>query len=317
MPLNDCFTLEGVLAMLDIRRLALLAAVLDTGSMTSAADELSYTPSAVSQQLRRLEAEVGQPLLHRQARGVTPTEAGAVLADHARRILRQVAAAEADLAEIAGLRRGTLDLGTFPTVASSLLPLAVSRFRAQHPAIRLSVHSARFDELVAAIQDGTVGLSLLWDYEWNRIDPAQLALTHLLDDPTMLVVAADHPLGRRRHVDMTDLADEDWVVRGNDHPVVEVLERSCRAAGFTPRIAFHANDYQEAQAMVSVGLGVALAPRAALAMKHPDVRVVGLGRSAPARRILLAHRHDRVRAAAELAMHQVLVEIAREYRTRA
>ena len=148
----------------------------------------------MSQQLRRLKAEVGQPLLHRRARGVSPTVAGAILADHARWILRQVAAAEAGLAEIAGLRRGTLELGTFPTVASSLLPLAVSRFRAQHPAIRLSVRSARFDELVAALQDGTVGMPLLWDYEWSRVDPAAFALAHLLDDPTMLVVAVDHPL---------------------------------------------------------------------------------------------------------------------------
>ncbi|TQL91130.1 LysR family transcriptional regulator [Pseudonocardia kunmingensis] len=303
--------------MLDVRRMALLAAVLDTGSMTAAAEELNYTPSAVSQQLRRLEAEVGQPLLHRQPRGVTSTEAGAVLADHARRVVRQLAAAEADLAEIAGLRRGVLELGTFPTIASSLLPLAVSRFRAAHPAIRLTVRSARFDELVRVLEDGTVGMSLLWDYEWNRLDPARFALTHLLDDPTALVVAADHPLARRRVVDMTALADEDWIVRAHDHPVAEVLERSCRTAGFTPRIAFHANDYQEAQAMVSVGLGVALAPRTAVATTHPAVRVVGLGRSAPSRRILLAHRHDRVRAAAELAMHQVLVEVAREYRTRA
>ncbi|OZM76889.1 LysR family transcriptional regulator [Pseudonocardia sp. MH-G8] len=303
--------------MLDVRRLALLAAVLDTGSMTAAAEELNYTPSAVSQQLRRLEAEVGQPLLHRQPRGVTPTEAGAVLADHARRVVRQLAAAEADLAEIAGLRRGVLELGTFPTIASSLLPLAVSRFRAAHPAIRLTVRSARFDELVRVLEDGTVGMSLLWDYEWNRLDPARFALTHLLDDPTALVVAADHPLARRRVVDMTALASEDWIVRAHDHPVAEVLERSCRTAGFTPRIAFHANDYQEAQAMVSVGLGVALAPRTAVATTHPAVRVVGLGRSAPSRRILLAHRHDRVRAAAELAMHQVLVEVAREHRTRA
>jgi molybdate transport repressor ModE-like protein len=303
--------------VLDVRRLALLAAVLDTGSMTAAAEELNYTPSAVSQQLRRLEAEVGQPLLHRQPRGVTPTEAGAVLADHARRVVRQLAAAEADLAEIAGLRRGVLELGTFPTIASSLLPLAVSRFRAAHPAIRLTVHSARFDELVRVLEDGTVGMSLLWDYEWNRLDPARFALTHLLDDPTALVVAADHPLARRRVVDMAALAGEDWIVRAHDHPVAEVLERSCRTAGFTPRIAFHANDYQEAQAMVSVGLGVALAPRTAMTTTHPAVRVVGLGRSAPSRRILLAHRHDRVRAAAELAMHQVLVQVAREYRTRA
>lgn len=123
-------------------------------------------------------------------------------------------------------------------------------------------------------------------------------------------------MARRRQIAMSELAEEDWIVRTQDHPVAEVLERSCRAAGFTPRIAFQANDYQEAQAMVSVGLGVALAPRTAVINKHPDVRVLSLGRGAPARRILLAHRHDRVRAPAELAMHQVLVEVAREYQTR-
>jgi DNA-binding transcriptional LysR family regulator len=303
--------------MLDVRRLALLAAVVDSGSMTATAEAFGYSPSAVSQQLRRLESEVGQPLLRRQARGVRPTEAGAVLAVHARQIVRRLAAAEADLAEIAGLRRGTLALGTFPTVASSLLPLAVSRFKTGHPDVRLDVRSARLDGLKAMLEDGTVGISLMWDYEWSRIDPAEFALTHLLDDPTMLVVAADHRVARRRQIRMAELADENWIVRAHDHPVAEVLERSCRAAGFTPRIAFHANDYQEAQAMVSVGLGVALAPRTAVANNRPDVRVISLGQTAPARRVLLAHRHEQVRAPAELAMHQTLVEVAREYQTQA
>ena len=138
-------------------------------------------------------------------------------------------------------------------------------------------------------------------------------LTHLLDDPTMLVVSADHPLADRKRVDMADLAAEEWVVREPDHPVAEVLDRSCRAAGFSPRIAFHANDYQEAQAMVSVGLGIALAPRTAVTNPHPDVRVISLGSTAPARRILLARRRERVPAPAEAAMVRVFAEVARQY----
>ncbi|WP_028927239.1 LysR substrate-binding domain-containing protein [Pseudonocardia acaciae] len=300
--------------MLDVHRLTLLAAVIDSGSMTAAAQRLRYSPSAVSQQLRKLEAEVGQPLLHRRARGITATEAGVVLAAHARRIDRALAAAQADLAELAGLRRGTLDIGTFPTIASSLLPLAVSRFRAQHPDVALTVRSARLDHLRAMLEDGTVGISLLWDYAWSRIDPADFALTLLLDDPTALVVGAGHWAAGHREITMGELAGEDWIIRAHDHPVAKVLERACRAAGFTPRIAFHANDYQEAQAMVSIGLGIALAPRTAVINKHPRVRVVSLGRTAPARRILLAHRHERVRAPAELAMHEILVGTTREYR---
>src|SRR3712207_2819657 len=224
--------------------MALLAAVIDSGSMTAAAEALSYTTSAVSQQLSRLEKEVGQPLLQRQPRGIVPTEAGLVLADHARRITRQLAAAEADLAQVAGLRRGRLTIGTFPTVGGSLLALAVSRFRTAHPGVRLSVRSARLDRLTEMLDSGEADLSLLWDYAWNRVDPEASALTHLLDAPTMLVVSADHPLAGRKRVDMADLAAEEWVVREPDHPVAEVLDRSCRAAGFSPRIAFHANDYR-------------------------------------------------------------------------
>ena len=299
--------------MLDVRRMTLLAAVIDSGSMTTAAEALNYTTSAVSQQIRRLEQEVGQPLLQRQPRGIVPTEAGLVLADHARRVSRQLAAAEADLAQVAGLRRGRLTVGTFPTVGGSLLALAVSRFRAAHPGVRLTVRSARLEHLTEMLDTGEVDLSLLWDYAWNRVDPQAYALTHLLDDPTMLVVSAAHPLADRQRVDMADLAAEEWVVREPDHPVAEVLDRSCRAAGFSPRIAFHANDYQEAQAMVSVGLGIALAPRTAVTNPHPDVRVISLGSTAPARRILLARRRERVPAPAEAAMVRVFTDVARTY----
>lgn len=299
--------------MLDIRRLQVLLAIVEEGSVTGAATALGYTPSAISQQLLRLEREAGQPLLDRHARGMTPTDAGLVLATHARKILRQLAAAEADLAEVAGVRRGSVTLGTFPTVGSSFLPLAVRRYRELYPNISLTISSGREDGLVRMLEDGTVAMSLLWDYEWQRIDNDELVLTELFTDPTVLLVGANHRLARRRTVRMGDLASEPWIIRAGGHPVVEVLDRSAVAAGFTPAIAFQANDYQEAQAMVSVGLGIALAPRTATVNQHPDVRVVSLGDTAPSRRVLVAHRQGRVRGAAELALHDVLVETASSY----
>ena len=92
----------------------------------------------------------------------------------------------------------------------------------------------------------------------------------------MLVVAADHRLARRRRVEMAELGDEDWIIR-SDHPVVEVLQRSAVAAGFEPKVSFRANDYQEAQAMVGVGLGIAVAPRTAVLNRIANVRVIPLG----------------------------------------
>ncbi|WP_262107604.1 LysR family transcriptional regulator [Arthrobacter sp. Marseille-P9274] len=302
---------EG-LDLFDIRRLALLVEVVEQGSITAAADLMMYTPSAVSQQLRKLEQEVGQPLLNRRSRGVAPTEAGQVLAGHARKIIRQMQAAQSDLDQIAGLKRGSLTIGTFPTLAASFLPIVIRVFKKRYPAVNLAVRSARFDELVADLESGVTGLCLLWDYPWNPFHDEAVRVTEVFRESTVILVARGHPLAGREQVSMEELRDESWIVRAEAHPVVEVLQRSAHDAGFEPTIAFLANDYQEAQAMVSVGMGIAMVPKTAVALQHPDVTVLHLGPQAPMRRVLLAQRQDKIYAPAEVAFHSTLLEIARE-----
>ncbi|QQQ62614.1 LysR family transcriptional regulator [Paenarthrobacter ureafaciens] len=300
-------------SLFDIRRLALLVEVVEQGSITSAAELMMYTPSAVSQQLRKLEQEVGQPLLNRRSRGVVPTEAGQVLAGHARKIVEQMLAAQADLAQIAGLKRGSLAVGTFPTLAGSFLPLVIRVFKKRYPAIGLSLRSARFDELVSDLQSGVTGLCLLWDYPWNRFQDDAIRVTEVLQESTVLLISRNHPLADRDEVRMEELSKESWIVRAEAHPVVEVLKRSAHDAGFEPSIGFLANDYQEAQAMVSVGMGVAMVPRTAVALQHPDVKVISLGDAAPLRRVLLAQRQDKVYAPAEVAFQSTLMELANKH----
>ncbi|MDQ0381079.1 LysR family transcriptional regulator [Amycolatopsis thermophila] len=294
---------------LDVRRLLLLAQVARQGSITGAAAALTYTPSAVSQQISRLEAEAGQPLLDRHARGITLTEAGEALVTHAERIDRELRAARTELDELAGLRAGSLRIGTFPTVAASFLPLAVREFRGRYPAVALAVHSARNAGLIELLDSREVELSLLWDYEWRRLSEPGLEVTHLLDDPTTLVVSKAHRLAGRGSTTFAELAGEQWIVR-DDHPVAEVLTRSCHAAGFEPSIAYRAHDYQEAQAMAAVGLGVVLAPRLALAGLRDDVTTVALGSSAPVRRILLGRASHHRPTPAAAALRQVFLETA-------
>lgn len=299
--------------MLDVNRLRVLLSVIETGSVTAAADALFHTPSAVSQQLRKLESEVGQPLVHRRADGMAATEAGVILAGHARSILHQMDAAQADIDRLARLDVGSVRLGTFPTVASSFLAPVIGMFRREHPSITVEVRSKRIDQLIDLLGRGEIGLCLLWEYAWSPLDAAQFELTLVFEEPTVLVVAADHPLADQSEVRMAALARESWIIRSDNHPVGEVLERSCTAAGFAPRIAFQANDYLEAQAMVSVGLGVALAPESAVVTRHPGVRVLSLGADAPVRRIMLAQRHDRVRAPAEIAFQSLVLAQGREW----
>lgn len=293
----------------DVGRLRLLVAVAGHGSMTAAAHALAYTPSAISQQIRQLEIEAGQPVLERHPRGVTLTDAGEALVEHAMMIEKQLEALQAKLDDIAGLRAGSLRLGTFPTVGASLLPLAVTQFQRRHPGVRLSVQSGRLTQLLDLLERRRVEIALLWDYEWSRIQVEGLELLHLMDDPTALVVSRDHRLAEQRSARIGDLSEENWIIRGDQHPVAEVLSRTARAGGFEPVVAFEANDYQEAQAMVAVGLGIALAPRLALANLRDDVCVLSLGEDAPRRRILLARLTGRSPTPPETAMTAVLTEL--------
>lgn len=297
---------------LDPDRMRLLVEVARHGSMTGAAHALSYTPSAISQQIRRLEAEVRLPVVERHARGIELTDAGRAIVEHAEAIERQLDALTTRLDDIAGLRTGSLRLGTFPTVASSLLPLAVTRFREAYPGVRLIVQSGRKAQLLDLLERRRVETTLLWDYTWSRVDQPGLELMPVMDDPTALVVAKGHRLASRRSVRMADLAEESWIIRGDQHPVAEVLSRTARAAGFEPTVSFEANDYQEAQAMVAVGLGIAIAPRLALANLRDDVTVISLGSSAPRRRILLAGLAGREPSPPEKAIRAVFRVVGAE-----
>lgn len=301
--------------VLNVRRLLLLTEAAERGSLTAAAEALSMTTSAASQQMSLLEREVGQPLLERLPRGVRTTAAGAALAERGRAVRRELQAAQADVREFAALDRGTLRLGSFPTASASLLPLALTRFSGRHPAIRTVVRAGVLERLREMLHVGEVELALMWEYEWNRIQDKDLTLAPLLDDPTVLVVPADSELLTRPAVRLGALAEQEWIIRAENHPVAEVLRRSCRLAGFEPRIAYESHDYQEAQAMVAAGLGIALAPRLALTNRRSDVRLLAFASDAPApvRRILLASPRHRAATPTARAMARILHTVAQQF----
>ena len=284
------------MAEMDLRRLHVLREVGRCGSLTAAAAALSFTTSAVSQQVTKLERDMGVPLLERHPRGAVLTEAGRALLRYAEDIDRTIDAARAEMGEFADLRRGQLRLGTFPTVGASLMPEVVLAFRARHPEVVVTVVSARRAGLVDRLKRRDIELTLLWDYPWQRVEDAELSTTTLRKDPTLLLLPRSHPLAGADVVRVEQLRDEQWVVR-DEHPVADVLRRVCRRAGFEPDVAFAADDYQETQGMVAAGIGIALAPQLALSALRPDIVAVPL-KDSPSRRILLARLADRTLSAA-------------------
>src|ERR687883_1329792 len=149
--------------MLDVRRMRVLREVAVRGSFSAAAEALSFTQSAVSQQIAALEREAGAVLVERSARGVRLTEAGEAVVRHADAILARLAEAEAELEAIAGLRGGRLRMGAFESAASTLMPLAIAAFRDRHPAVELTLTDLEPHESVPLLRAGELDLILVED----------------------------------------------------------------------------------------------------------------------------------------------------------
>src|SRR5579875_4123189 len=150
--------------MLNPARLRVLTEVVARGSFSSAADALSYTQSAVSQAVARLEAEAGAALVVRDRQGVRPTAAGATLLEHAEAILGQIDAAQADLDALLGLRAGRLRMASFPSAGATLMPHAIATFRSRHPDIELSLAEGEPEEIAPRLRAGEFDLALLFQF---------------------------------------------------------------------------------------------------------------------------------------------------------
>src|SRR5947209_7425994 len=180
--------------MLNLKRLQVLQAVLAHGSFSGAAQSLSYTQSAVSQAIARLERETGAQLVVRDRRGVRPTAAGTALAGHAELILAQASAAEAELAAVLGLRSGVLRLASFPSAGATLIPQAVARFRAAHPGVSLSLAEGEPEEIAPRLHAGELDLALLFDFpDGRRRARGGIRSVPLLDDPLFVALPSAHP----------------------------------------------------------------------------------------------------------------------------
>lgn len=248
--------------MLNLERLRTLDALARHGSVGGAADGLHVTTSAVSQQMAKLEREVGQPLVARSGRGIRLTDAGRLLAGHAARIISQVELAQADVEAQRGRAVGELRIGAFPTAMRGLLPRALSVLRADHPELRALAREQEPEESMAAVVRGDLDMALAIDWHNKRMPvPAELTRTHLLDDSVDIAVPAGHRLAGRTEISLADFAEDDWISWNEGQFCYEWLVFTLRGTGTEPRIAHIAEEHHTQLAFVEAGLGVCVAPR--------------------------------------------------------
>jgi DNA-binding transcriptional LysR family regulator len=273
---------------MELRHLAYFVAVAEEGNFTRAADRALVAQPAISQQILRLERELGEKLFHRTAGGVRLTEAGAVLLPHARAVLAGADRARDALTSLRGLTTGRLALGSVqsPPVLARLL----GRFRELHPGIELSVREAHTEPLVHALRGGELDVALI-GLGRRQKTPDTLQALVIATEPVAVVVHRDHPLARRTSVTLAQLRDQPWVTMPEGSGQRTMLDDAARAAGFAPQITVESSDMDLLVALAAQRVGIALI-RESAARQSPDVATVPITRPRLERRIALAWRED-------------------------
>jgi DNA-binding transcriptional LysR family regulator len=234
-------------------------------------------------------------------------------------VLARLAAAEAELDAIAGVRGGRVRLASFPTASAALLPPAVARFTERHPEVDFTFLEKEPEDAIQMLRAGELEVAIVFEFhnltpaEWDRLYGGA-ELHPLVADPMYLALPLGHPLAHKPRVRLQDLSDELWIQEGNPrNPCGRLHQVACTSAGFDPKIGFRTDDYNVVQGMVAAGVGVSLLPSFALANVRDDIVVRSLGRNAPAREIAAATLAGGYRSPATEALLDILREVASEF----
>lgn len=294
--------------MIDLAALVALRAVDTHGSVVAAADALGFTPSAVSQQVKRLERQVGVPLLERVGRGVMLTHAGRHLVEEGSRLLADMESLESGLHEQTTTVAGRLRLTAFSTAMRGLVAPVARELLATHPQLALTLSEREPWDTIDLVATGHSEIGVV--HSWGDVPlsiPDHIVTTELHRDVADVIAHRDHPLATLAKLTPHDLVDEDWIATPEGTICRQWLNRMYDGTGRLPRIAHVSMEFDSHLALVRAGLGIALVPRMGRADLGEDLVAIRVVDPVPTRAVLGLHRRT---MAASPAVTAVLTALA-------
>ncbi len=259
--------------MLNLNLLRIYRVVLDQGSFSRAAETLSITQSAVSRAVQELERQLGMPLLERRARGVVPTEAGALLGEHARRIFAHEQVALEALNELRDLRRGRLSIGASSTIGIYLLPSMLGEYHRLYPGIELFLDIGNTQQVMEHLRSYRIEVAYV---EGPVASDEHVQIVPWRDDELVVIAAPDHPLAQRTDLVAADLIAMPFVLREPGSGTREVMEQALAARGIAIRPVMELGSTEAVKQAVSAGLGLSIVSWATIQMELDSARLVAL-----------------------------------------
>lgn len=273
---------------MEMRQLRQFLAVAHHGHFTRAAEELHLSQSALSSSIRTLERELGVPLFERTTRTVLLTAAGRALHPHARRLVGDMAAARAAIAEIDQVQAGTLALGTVQTFITIDLPALLARYHSRHPGIEVQLREATTTDLLDALAVGDLDLAFV------ALDteplPSAPTVLRSYEEELVVVVAPDHPLAGSARLALADLEPLPFIDFEAGPGLQTTVAALFARADVRRRIAFRIGDMTRLIELVRHGLGVAVVPEPIA--QHGGLAHVRIGPGTPSRSLALVARSD-------------------------
>jgi DNA-binding transcriptional LysR family regulator len=278
--------------VLNIVRLRVLRELYHRKTLSAVAEALSYSTSAVSQQVRLLEKEIGTKLVEPSGRRLQLTAQGMILVAHAEKILDLLELAEADVSMSLEQPRGMLKIAAFQSAALTLVPLMVRDLKERHPQLTLEFHQGEPEKTLPALQSAEYDLVVAESYPGMPIQSTPgLSFIELFEDPLWLAMDAStaDSLDHRKSI-ITQLADAGWAVEAEDSVPRTWVINECRKSGFDPRIVCSSEDLAVQLRFVETGVAVAVLPGLALHEASANIRRFPIAPSVQSRQILLACR---------------------------
>ena len=235
----------------------MLLAAIDNGSLTKAGQIYGYTQSAVTQMMKAMEDEAGFPLLIKNNKGVEPTQEVKMLMPTMRSILNLEEKLEQEKAEIQGLRKGTIRIGSFVSTSVNWVPEVLEYFQQNHPDVIFNIEECGHDELIQGLNDGTFDIALM-----SSVDNDSFEFIPVVEDPLMVVFTEKYDLSKYDYVPVEALRDYPFIMtyRTYDADPHKVFEK----AGFMPEVRYYSRDDSAVLSMVQRGLGLAILPELTL-----------------------------------------------------
>ncbi len=305
---------------LELRQVEYFVVLARQKNFTRAAAAIGVAQPALSQQIKRLEDELGVRLLDRTSRPVTLTEAGAAFQTRAERILAEARLAREEMREYAGVGRGKLVIGALPSLAALWLPTLLGRFHLLHPRIEIALREENTEELARLVAVGQLDLALLHavpGLQLSNGSPGGIVMERLFDEELVVIVAPAHPLARARSVSLAQLRDEPFVILPRGSGLTHTVLGATGAEGFTPRVAAESADTRTVRGLVAAGVGVSIVPRLPAEAPGPPVATLRLTPALAPHTTSVAWRGDARPSGAMEAMLAVIRDHVRELAVRA